>query len=385
MSFNQFLLLIFLLLSITVQSQSVGTVSIGTKHELISQVLGEERQYLVNLPASYEKDVFYTQKKYPVLILLDADNNFRFASSMIQFMSAGETEQIPEMIVVAVVNTARTRDMTAGLVGKPDNFSTFLESELLPQIDQQYRTLPYRILAGHSLAGLFALNCFLQQRAFQSYIAIDPTLTWDQNAVVKKAAPILTSTQSFQSKLFLAQANNPFEPGQHTGLRGNAFDRFRAVLASNQSKRFTHQYIFYPQENHYSVPFQSFRDGLLFIFSGYEFPVKTFLDQGSVGIAGHYKSFIEQLGAPLSPPGKVINQMGQFLLHSEKQVDKAINLLKLNELYYPNSFVTYNSLGEAYKLKGDKQTAIRYYEKSLALDSTNEKASEGVKELRKQL
>ena len=354
----------------------------GSEHTLFSQVLGEERHYFINLPASYQKDEVYTDKKYPVLILLDADTNFRFASSMIQFMSAGETEQIPEMIVVAVVNTARTRDMTTGLRGQKDNFLTFLESELLPQIDQQYRTLPYRVLVGHSLAGLFALHCFLQQRAFQAYIAIDPTLTWGQNAMIKKATSILTSHQSVTSTLFLAQANNPFEPGQHTGLRGNAFDTFRALLIGNQSKHLAHQYMFYPQENHYSVPLQSFRDGLLFVYNGYEFPIQTFLDQGSMSIVSHYKRFTERLGTVVLPPGKVINQMGHFLLQSQKQVDQALELFKLNEAYYPHSVVTYNSLGEAYKLKGDKQTAIRYYEKSLALDTSNEKANKAIQELK---
>lgn len=379
---NRFCLLLFLLLSFTSQSQPIGTVSIGSEHTLISGVLGEERHYFINLPASYQKEEVYIDKKYPVLILLDADNNFRFASSMIQFMSAGETEQIPEMIVVAVVNTARTRDMTTGLGGQKDNFSTFLESELLPQIDSQYRTLPYRVLVGHSLAGLFALNCFLQQRAFQAYIAIDPTFTWGQNAVIKKATPILTSNQSVTSTLFLAQANNPFEPGQHTGLRGNAFDTFRALLIGNQSKHLAYQYKFYPQENHFTIPLQSFRDGLLFVFSGYEFPIQTFLDQGSMSIVSHYKRFTERLGTVVLPPGKVINQMGHFLLQSQKRVDQALQLFKLNEEYYPHSVVTYNSLGEAYKLKGDKQTAIRYYEKSLALDKSNEQANKAIQALK---
>lgn len=382
MLINPFWLLLFLLLNVRVQSQSIETVSMGTEHAVTSQVLGEERHYLISLPASYEKDEFYTLKKYPVLILLDADANFRFVSSMIQFMSAPEIEQVPEMIVVAIRDTNRTHDMTAGVGGQPDKFLTFLESELLPQLDRQYRTLPYRVLVGHSLAGLFALNCFPRQRSFQAYIMIDPTLTWEQNAVLKQATPVLTGNQSITSTVFLAQANNPFDPGQHTGVRGHAFDTFCALLTSNHSKQLTHQYRFYPQENHYSVPLPSVRDGLQFVFSGYEFPTQTFLDQGSQSIIRHYNHFRDRLGTTLLPPGKVINQMGQFLLYSQKQVEKAIDLLRLNETYYPHSAVTYNSLGEAYRLKGDKAAARCYYEKSLALDTTNEQANKAIKGLK---
>ena len=378
---NQFvryslLLLIWFLWCQPVRGQFIESVNLGSRYTIKSEQLGEDRQYLVSLPQSYQQDDFYQNKRYPVLILLDADNNFRFASTMIGFMSAAETEQIPEMITVAVVNTNRTRDMTTGLGGQSNPFLAFLERELLPQIDRQYRTLPYRVLVGHSLAGLFALNCFLEQRAFHAYITIDPTITWDQSGILKKAGPILRSNHSFTTKLFVAQANNPFETGQHTGLRGKAFDTFQASLAGNHSRKFTYTHAFYGQEDHYSVPLPSLRDGLLFVFKGYKFPVDTFLSQGSTGIVEHYNRFVNQLGTSLAPPGKVINQMGQFLLASQAQLTKAQDLLTLNQTYYPASAIVYSSLGDVYKAKKDTARAIQYYQKSLSLQAANPKAKQ---------
>ena len=375
------LLALLLVLANTVQSQSPESVIIGQEHTIHSRLLGEERRYVVSLPSSYENDEFYVQKRYPVAILLDADTHFRYASGMIQFMSAGETEQIPEMIVVAVRNTNRTRDMTSGLQGNTSNFLRFLESELVPQIEKQYRTLPYRVLIGHSLAGLFALNCFLDQRAFNAYITIDPTLSWNDEQILKKAKTALSTNTSYTSRLYVAQANNPFEAGQHTGARGRAFGALSASLTGNQAKRLTYRYAYYAQETHFSVPFQSLRDGLLFVFDTYQFPFDVLLTQGSAGISSYYNRLSDQFGVKLLPPGKVINQAGLFLLYSQKQVDKALDLLKLNESYYPNSFLTYNSLADAYKAKGDTALAIQNYRKALALKATDAKAAKAIQEL----
>jgi len=108
-SFILAVLILFVFFSSLPHGQQ-SKIIIGTEHKIQSRILGEERQYVVNLPSSYEKDEFYIKKKYPVLILLDGDTHFHSASGIIRYM--GDNEQIPEMIVVAVSNTDRTRDLT---------------------------------------------------------------------------------------------------------------------------------------------------------------------------------------------------------------------------------------------------------------------------------
>jgi len=64
-------------------------------------------------------------------------------------------------------------------------------------------------------------------------------------------------------------------------------------------------------------------------------------------------------------------------------VDDAITIFKLNVAGYPESFNVYDSLGEAYMEKGEKELAIKYYEKSIELNPDNEGGKEKLKELRK--
>lgn len=382
--YTVWLVLFLLAFSLKAWCQSSHSGILGKEDSVYSRILTETRPFFISLPDSYEKDDFYINKRYPVLILLDADTHFRYAASMIQFASAGENEQIPEMIVVGVRNTNRTRDMTSNLLTRPNHFLDFLEQELLPHIDQRYRTAPYRVLAGHSLAGLFTLNVLLSQSRFNAYIAIDPTLTWNNNYLPQKTDSLLKATTFNAKKLYLSQASNPFEPGQYTGARGRAFEAFKLSLAQNSAKQLQHQYAYYEQETHFSVPFRSLYDGLFFVFDRYSFPFQTFLSQGSEGVNRHYQQFITQLGINLPPPGKVINQAGLFLVHNQNQVDKGLALLRLNEQYYPNSPTVHRSLGRAYQAKGDKNRAIQCYRNVLAINTTDEQAIKAIRELTSQ-
>jgi tetratricopeptide (TPR) repeat protein/energy-coupling factor transporter ATP-binding protein EcfA2 len=76
-----------------------------------------------------------------------------------------------------------------------------------------------------------------------------------------------------------------------------------------------------------------------------------------------------------------LNKLGYDLLRSKK-VDEAIAIFKLNVEAYPAGYNTYDSLGEAYMIAGNKGAAIFNYEKSLKLNRNNTNAIEMLKKLR---
>ncbi len=371
-------------------------ISIGKEYKLSSKILQEERRYLVSLPASYEQDEFYRQKRYPVVVLLDGDTHFQTATGLIKAMSAAETEQIPEMIVVAVPNTNRNRDLTPTITGlspevnQPENgtakgggaaFLQFLEQELLPQIDKAYRTLPYRVLVGHSMGGLLAADAFLKQRSFHAYLLIDPSLWWNNQIIIQQAKTVLEKNKMSKANFYISQANNPFNEGAAVDAKGKAIQAFVTYLQNNQSESFRVKHDFFPTEDHFSVPSISLYQGLLFLFEGYKFPLNTLKVKSANDVRQHYALFSQRLGVNIIPPGKLVNQVGLFLLYSEKKVDKAIEILKLNETYYPHSAIPYSSLGAAYKIKGDKELALLYYKKALERDTASEKIRVSIQEL----
>src|SRR5437016_3220945 len=130
-------------------------IKIGERFTLESKILNEVRPYLIYLPASYHAQVF-APKRYPVLYLLDGDAHFQSASGVVQFMSASINGniQIPELIIVAIPNTRRTRELTPthttrGYGGKEEpnlassgggeSFLRFMGEELIPHIQAEYR------------------------------------------------------------------------------------------------------------------------------------------------------------------------------------------------------------------------------------------------------
>jgi len=65
-----------------------------------------------------------------------------------------------------------------------------------------------------------------------------------------------------------------------------------------------------------------------------------------------------------------------------KNIDNAIDIFKHNIENYPNSFNVYDSMGEAYMMKGEKELAISNYEKSVLINPDNDNGKEMLKKLK---
>jgi CubicO group peptidase (beta-lactamase class C family) len=80
-------------------------------------------------------------------------------------------------------------------------------------------------------------------------------------------------------------------------------------------------------------------------------------------------------------PERALNVLGYALIRQRK-IKEAIEIFKLNTEMFPQSANPYDSLAEAYAVNGDKELAIKNYEKSLELDPKNTNAVEMLKKLR---
>jgi uncharacterized protein len=375
-------LVLLLVLSCCLAGQAQSDISFAKEFTIQSTALQEKRQYLVRLPGSYEKDDMYSNKRYPVLVLLDADTHFFPGSGLVQALSVND-EQIPEMIVVSIRNTDRSRDMTPsetpGKPGPEEAFIAFLETELLKEIDQRYRTLPFRVLAGHSLAGLLTVDCYLTQRSFNAYIAIDPSLRWANEAILKKAESAVAENRDMKAILYTSQSANPFDKNA-TAQKDITFQKFKAILESNTSVGITYTNEYFENEDHYSIPSISFYKALLFVFDGFKIPLYESSIKSTADIINYYTQFQKRMRADIAPPGKLIDQVANYHL-GKQRIDQALALLKANEIYYPHSFITYQSLGDAYRAKGSIDLAIQHYKKALLLNPNNKRVEQALREL----
>src|SRR5580692_6791954 len=126
-------------------------IVIGERFELQSQATGETRRYYVHRPEDYD----LSSARYPLLIVLDGDGDFQHASTTADLLA--DAGRIPPLLVVGISNTVRNRDLIPFAAGSgSENFLKFITTELIPKLDHDFRTLPHRVIVGHSFGGLFA-------------------------------------------------------------------------------------------------------------------------------------------------------------------------------------------------------------------------------------
>ena len=195
-----------------------GDKVIDTIH---SRILKEDRFIWVHLPSSAQNA---PSKKYPVIFLFDAEANFDATKNIIDKLSKEpSSKSAGEVILVGIGNIwLRYRDYspshvssspwldasTSATTGGGDAFISFLEKELLPFIEKKYPASPNRTLVGHSMGGLQAINILLKHpHLFDNYIAIDPSLWWDEQKLINESATILHHRSFDHKRLFLAIAN----------------------------------------------------------------------------------------------------------------------------------------------------------------------------------
>jgi hypothetical protein len=168
---------------------------IGETVTFYSKLLSENRAINVYLPLGYEEHI---HKKYPVIYLLDgsADEDFIHIAGLVQFGSFTWIQMIPETIVVGIVNVNRKRDFTYPsnsvrdqlefpMSGESKKFIGFLENELQPFIDSNYKVTDEKTLIGQSLGGLLATEIlFKKPYLFSNYIIVSPSLWWDDESLL---------------------------------------------------------------------------------------------------------------------------------------------------------------------------------------------------------
>jgi len=232
-------------------------LAIGDTFTIASRALGEVRRINVYRAPGHGAPV---DAPLPVMVMPDGGigEDFLHVAGLVQ-VSVGNGTMRPFMLV-GIENTERRRDMTgptdnpedrsiAPRVGGSAAFRDFLRDELLPQIGRRYRVTGETALVGESLAGLFVVETFLlEPRLFDSYLAFDPSLWWNDRALLEGLDALLASRPETENALFLANSDQP-EIAEATtrlarGLEAASLPGLRLYHLSMPEER--HQTIYHP-------------------------------------------------------------------------------------------------------------------------------------------
>lgn len=376
---------VLLLLNFCVNAQNAESITIGKKEIIASKILKENRNIWIYTP-NITSPIPNPDKRYPVLYLLDGDAHFYSTVGIIQQLSqANGNGVLPEMIVVAIENTNRFRDLLPSAdLNKPNPFVKFLSSELIPYIDKNYNTTPYKLLVGHSLGGLTAIDLLTNHsELFNAYIAIEPSMWYDDEKFLNQAVNQLPKQNMLGKRLFIATANTmpkgmsleilTSDTSYETQHIRSIF-KFDKFLKTN-SNGLLYQQKYYENERHNTAPLLGEYDGLRFIFDYFFFDAteKDFADTSevmAVKLKTHYANVSEKMGYKNAAPESFINYLAYDAL-GKKHFNKAKAFFELNIEWYPNSSNAFDSYVDYYLAKNDTVNAITNYRKALQIEAND--------------
>ncbi|MBQ4836561.1 alpha/beta hydrolase [Pseudoalteromonas luteoviolacea] len=251
-----------------------------TEHTIQSAVLGEARKVWVILPEDYHAPE-NSDKQYPVVYTTDGENLQYLTGHNMWFLQ--RSNMLPQAILVAI-NTRhhRVRDLTPTVPkngptpevsGQSLKLETFIKDEVIPFVDNTYRTDDFRVLSGHSLGGLFTITSLLSdqlQPLFKGYVAIDPSLWWDNSIVAKWVNDAQDTLKESVLSVYMVAAHEENIPPEHQALylaHINAIDDTAKLLIDTDST--TIRYDITHDENHRSVLHIGIFRGLREVFKCY--------------------------------------------------------------------------------------------------------------------
>lgn len=391
----------------SLENTSADPVIIGYLDSLQSEILDESRHIWVYVPDEATSEL-YTKTTYPVLYLLDGSGHFHTVTGLLE--NLGDNAIVPKMVVVAIHNTDRTRDLTPTHMdemfgdssfvktsGGGDQFLEFMEKELIPYVEGKYPVTGYRTFVGHSFGGLTTVYALLSRpELFNNYISIDPSLWWDDWVLVKKADAVLEGDKLDGRALYIGVANTMEEGMDIDRVRedtARSSDHIRSILAfiekieDNRESPLEFGWEYYKDDDHGSVPLITEYDALRFLFPWYrlkglnEFFAEDAADEPEkllMKLEAHYEKVSEQFGYEVPPSEPDVNSLGyNFMTVNKPAMAKA--MFELNIKNYPESANVYDSMGDFYLDQEDTVQAIEQFKKALELgDSpfTKEKLSQ---------
>lgn len=195
-----------------------------------------ERILKIYLPESYDED---EKNTYPVAILLDGELLFDVYVANSKLFAA--RDKAPEQIVVAVYqnqNEERYADCDysedTGLPNQESSkFYGFIRDELLPYLDNNYRTSLFKSIMGNTLTGNFINYFFLEPTpVFNAYMNINPSFAPEMHQKIE------AQSQSLMTQYFYYLSGGEYNTEKRTAGINNVHN----LLKLSENENFKYRY-----------------------------------------------------------------------------------------------------------------------------------------------
>jgi hypothetical protein len=275
----------------------------GRAYAIDSAILRERRKIDIVLPSSFASSA--PGRRYPVIVVLDGEASLPALAAVADELA--RNGQIPESILVAIENSDRLRDLTppglsvsgSSLQEGGDRFLDFVEQELLPEVDRQFRGAAPRVLIGHSSGGILATYAAATRSTFRGIVALDTPTQLGDNWLVRK---------------LVERAKTAKVPQRYVSYEarfGWTEETWKTLVAAAPSSWVLHREKV-ARESHESLPMIGMYLGLREVFRDYSMLAAP--TAPTTSILPYYASVGEALAAPVVPPKALLRQVVEDLL-----------------------------------------------------------------------
>ena len=333
-------------------------ISIATTHTIASKILKEDRKVLISLPVGYEK----TTSKYPVLVLTDGMQNIKHAIGSIELLT--RTGSIPPIIVVGIQSVNRTKDFSPTVSenspgsGNGPKYLEFIEKEVLPFVDSNYRTHPFRVLEGHSLGGIFTAYALMEKpELFDAHIILSPSFWWNKEEFINKSGTFFKANQHLEKGMYFSIGED--ESSSKWGMR-KELSNFVDSLKANKPKNLRFKHTEFKNEGHMSSPLLGTYFGLKWVFSDMLYTDEQLKNYTDEAFLAHEQKMIDKYGSEAKKSAESYVMLSNYV-SSKKKYKSAITILKRGiDAYDYDIFLKY-SLAKAYEKDKNIPEAIATY------------------------
>ncbi|GLX77131.1 hypothetical protein tinsulaeT_04710 [Thalassotalea insulae] len=338
------------------------------KEVIHSNTLNEDRTITVILPEPYNED---KETTYPVIYLLDGDQKLDFPAEVVKRLST--LNMIPNLIIVAIDNTNRRRDFVPSTDENnngPHKFISFMEKELIPFIDNKYRTKNYKILAGHSLAGLLTLYTFQHKpELFQAHFAFSPSLGSDNDITKEKVINFLNKNKQHHNYLYVNLGREGLIAGDEGlfAMRKNFID-LSNVLSNSQVNALRFKTELLEDEHHFTTYLIGFHRALMDLYKNWFVPMEV-SKEGVAAIKKRYQKLSSQLGYEVTPHEGWVFVSGLINDRMFNDKKQAYDIHKYNVQLHPTNIRALSTMASMYEEFNEVEPAIDLLNKAIALEN----------------
>jgi predicted alpha/beta superfamily hydrolase len=269
---------LFMILSILTTNLLAQKITIGQNDTLTSVVYNRNIPLKISVPTEFGE---CEEEKFPLVIVLDGSSFFYSLVGMTHRFSHDKYCKItPKMIIVGVDIKNRYKELYPDI--ENDNFGDFLKNELIPFIDKNYPTNPFRTFIGHSMGGLrVAHTAIYEPDLFDAFIIVDGSLSEKDFEWYTVAKEKIVDYNPENKRMFVAMAQTmpPSCPQDIEGIKQDTTSHsthMRAIIdfsermsQKNAENKDFFSWKFYPNETHSSVTQIAMYDGFRFIYDYY--------------------------------------------------------------------------------------------------------------------